>query len=208
VAEVFADAYSRRRWTTTDVHQAFSSGPGSSVDYAQPYCEWVLAFARENKITRLVDLGCGDFRVGKDLLAMGDFEYVGVDIVPALVAHNSTQFGSPKVRFACLNVIEDQLPNGELCLIRQVLQHLSNEEVRAVLQKCVAYPNVLITEHLYVGKGSRPNLDKPHGPDTRVYDRSGVFLNRPPFDLTTRTVLELPYADGEVLRSVLLENRP
>jgi hypothetical protein len=76
------------------------------------------------------------------------------------------------------------------------------------LRKCCVYPYVLITEHLYVGKDSRPNLDKPHGPDTRVYDRSGVFLDRPPFKLSARTVLELPYSDREVLRSVLLENRP
>jgi len=208
VAEVFADAYSRRQWTTNDRQQAFSSGPGSGIAYAQPYCEWVSAFGRENKITRLVDLGCGDFRVGQRLVAGGNFDYVGVDIVPALIAHYSTRFGDSKVRFACLNIIEDELPNGQLCLIRQVLQHLSNREIQAVLRKCSAYPYVLITEHLYVGKNSRPNLDKPHGPDTRVYDRSGVFLNRPPFGLTTQTVLELPYADGEVLRSVLLENRP
>jgi SAM-dependent methyltransferase len=207
VAEVFADAYRRRQWTTTDAHQEFSSGPGSSIDYAQPYCEWVSAFARKNKISRLVDLGCGDFRVGQRLLAGGDFDYAGVDIVPGLVAHYSSRFGGPKVRFACLNIIEDDLPHGELCLIRQVLQHLSNQEIHAVLQKCSAYAYVLITEHIYVGKDFRPNLDKPHGPDTRVYDRSGVFLDRPPFDLTTRTVLELPYSDGEVLRSVLLENR-
>jgi SAM-dependent methyltransferase len=207
VAEVFADAYRRRQWTTTDARQDFSSGPGSSIRYAQPYCEWVSAFARQNQITRLVDLGCGDFRVGRGLLARGDFDYTGVDIVPELVAHYGARYGSPNVNFACLNIIEDQLPKGELCLIRQVLQHLSNREIMAVLRKCSAYPYVLITEHIYVGKDSRPNLDKPHGPDTRIYDRSGVFLEQPPFDLTTRTVLELPYSDGEVLRSVLLENR-
>jgi hypothetical protein len=207
VAEVFADAYRRQQWTPTDAHQKFSSGPGSGIAFAQPYCEWVSIFARENNITRLVDLGCGDFRVGQSLLAGGDFEYTGIDIVPALVAHYRQRFGSPKVRFACLNIIDDDLPHGELCLIRQVLQHLSNREIHATLRKCAAYPYVLITEHLYVGRDSRPNLDKPHGPDTRVYDRSGVFLDRPPFNLCTRTVLELPYSDGEVLRSVLLERR-
>jgi SAM-dependent methyltransferase len=208
VAEVFADAYRRRQWTTTDPQQAFSSGPGSGIDYAQPYCEWVSAFAHKNKITRLVDLGCGDFRVGQGLLATANFDYVGVDIVPALVAHYSMRCGSPKVRFACLNIIEDDLPPGELCLVRQVLQHLSNQEILAVLRKCAAYPYVLITEHLYVGDDSRPNLDKPHGPDTRVYDRSGVFLDQPPFNLTAQTVLEIPYSAGQVLRSVLLEKRP
>jgi glycosyltransferase involved in cell wall biosynthesis len=208
VAEVFADAYRRHQWTATEGQQSFSSGPGSGIAYAQPYCDWVSAFARENGITRLVDLGCGDFRVGQNLLTRGNFEYLGVDIVPELIAHYRAQFAGPKVRFECLNIIDDDLPSGDLCLIRQVFQHLSNQEIQAVLEKCSAYPYVLITEHVYVGRDSRPNLDKPHGPDTRVYDRSGVFLNQSPFDLPIRTVLELPYAEGEILQSVLLERIP
>jgi hypothetical protein len=204
VAEVFADAYRRRQWVQNG-QQDYSSGTGSRTAYAQPYCDWVSTFARENRIARLLDLGCGDFRVGQRLLTGGDFEYTGVDIVPELIAYNRAHFAGPKVRFECLNIIEDDLPSGELCLVRQVFQHLSNLEIRAALKKCLAYPYVLITEHVYVGKGSRPNLDKPHGPDTRVYDRSGVFLDKSPFDLRIRTVLEVPYSDGEVLQSVLLE---
>jgi glycosyltransferase involved in cell wall biosynthesis/SAM-dependent methyltransferase len=207
VAEVFCDVYRNRQRTSTDTdtEQDLSSGPGSAIAYAQPYCDWVSSFVRDNKITRVVDLGCGDFRIGRTLTASGDFDYLGVDIVPELIANYRARFGDSKVRFECLNIIDDDLPPGELCLIRQVFQHLSNQEILFVLEKCSAYSYVLITEHVYIGEGSRPNVDKPHGPDTRVYDRSGVFLDKAPFDLPTRTVLELPYADGEVLQSVLLE---
>jgi SAM-dependent methyltransferase len=190
VAEVFRDAYRKRQWTGGDPDREFSSGPGSGLTYAQPYCDWVSAFARENGITRVVDLGCGDFRIGQSLLASGNFEYLGVDIVPELIANHGARFGGPKVSFQCLNIIDDDLPPGELCLIRQVFQHLSNREIQTVLKKCPSYAYVLITEHV---------------PDTRVFDRSGVFLDKAPFDLPTRTVLEIPYADGEILQSVLLE---
>jgi SAM-dependent methyltransferase len=206
VAEVFADVYRRQQWTR-ESGQRFSSGWGSGTAYSQPYCDWVTSFAREHGITRLVDLGCGDFRVGQSLLAGGPFSYVGVDVVPELIAYNQARFAGPQARFECLNIIEDDLPSGQLCLIRQVFQHLSNQQIRAVLDKCAVYPRILVTEHIYVGPDSRPNVDKPHGPDTRVSDRSGVFLDRSPFDLGARTVLEVPYSNREILRSVLLEKQ-
>jgi hypothetical protein len=88
--------------------------------------------------------------------------------------------------------------------LRQVLQHLSNQEIERVLANCRRYRWLIVTEHLPAATDVVPNLDKPHGPDTRVYDRSGVFLEAPPFDLPVRILLEVPISPGETLRSVLV----
>ena len=167
--------------------------------------ELVQRLVAQFQIRTVVDLGCGDFRVGRLLCAQGDLRYVGVDVVPDLIAHNRSRFGGPQVEFHCANLIEDELPDGELCLIRQVLQHLTNAEISRVLAKCAKYRAVLVTEELFTKRGSRPNLDITHGPDNRASDNSGVFLDLPPFSYKTTTLLEIPIpGDETVMRTVLV----
>jgi len=134
--------------------------------------------------------------------------YLGVDVVDEVVRRNRERYGSEAVDFACLDIIADELPAGDLCLVRQVLQHLSNAEILAVLERTRHYPFVIVTEHLPPeGVTMRPNIDKPHGADTRILDGWGVFLEEAPFrqrivevllDLPAREPLNLP---GEHLRT-------
>jgi hypothetical protein len=87
-----------------------------------------------------------------------------------------------------------------------VLQHLSNAEISRVLGNCRHYSLILVTEHLPIGCDIIPNKDKPHGPDTRLCDASGVFLGEPPFSLAIEIMLELPFDCGGVLRTVLIHD--
>ena len=68
-----------------------------------------------------------------------------------------------------------------------------------VLPKLVKYKYIFITEHYPTDNDAiRPNMDKPHGGDVRVYDNSGVYLAEPPFELPVQTlkqVLEVPGPD-------------
>jgi hypothetical protein len=169
----------------------------------------VRAFIAEDRVRTVIDLGCGDYRVGRLLREPGD-RYVGVDIVPALVERNRLQFGGPETEFMCLDITADELPSGDLCLVRQVLQHLSNAEIAAVLRKLRQYRVVLVTEHYPTpGRLVRPNADKPHGGDTRVIDGSGVYLDQPPFCCAVENILEAPVEKplvevGESIRTFLL----
>ena len=96
------------------------SGSGSSDDHANDYANVVRDFLVECGARSIVDLGCGDFTVGKRLLIEG-VRYTGVDIVPAVIERNTDNYASPLVSFSCLDIIEDELPAAEVCLIRQVL---------------------------------------------------------------------------------------
>jgi len=205
VSDCFSKIYHTKLWGEAD-GEAFCSGGGSEARFAVPYLKEVQNLIAEHKIRTVVDLGCGDFRVGRLLCAQCDVQYVGVDVVPDLIAYNQSRFGGPQVEFRCANLIEDELPDGELCLIRQVLQHLSNAEISGVLAKCAKYRVVLVTEEVFTKPGSRPNLDIAHGPDNRASDNSGVFLDLPPFSFKTTPVLEIPIpGDVSVMRTVLVE---
>jgi SAM-dependent methyltransferase len=206
VRDAFSDVYRNKAWGETE-GEAFCSGFGSDESFGKPYPDWVTRFAAERKIRKIVDLGCGDFRVGRRICANYRGEYIGVDVVPDLVKYNQQRFGSDTVAFRCANIIEDELPSGEFCMMRQVLQHLSNAQIKAVLERCKKYPYLLVTEDVYAGPRMRPNLDKPHGADNRFYDRSGVYLDLPPYSLPTKTVLEIPTASRSVLRTWLIEQK-
>ncbi len=207
VADAFTQTYRSKLWGEAEDHE-FCSGGGSNERFAVPYTEYLSRLIADNRISALVDLGCGDFRVGRRLCTNRSVRYTGVDVVPDLIAYNRSRFGSDCIDFMCANIIEDQLPDGHLCVIRQVLQHLSNEEISRVLAKCRKYPYLLITEDVYAGPRVRPNLDHTHGPDNRLSKRSGVFVDLPPYNMKAKTVLEMPIPETRsLLRTSLIENR-
>ncbi len=208
--EIFTEIYSKNRWG--GAAGAVSSGSGSTLEHAERYAEAVKRFMRERGLRRMVDLGCGDFTVGA-LLVGSDVDYVGVDIVEGLVSRHQREHSCDGVAFLCLDIVSDALPDGDLCLLRQVLQHLSNSQIGQVLSKLAKYRYVLVSEHYPAPGAEGPaNLDKPCGEDVRVYDGSAVYLDRPPFDAkVTQTLLDVDAGrwlvrPGERIRTVVIEN--
>ena len=185
--QVFSRIYERGLWGQSAGE--FFSGSGSVDSHALQYVAMVQDYVGRHSIRSVVDLGCGDFAIGRRIAELG-VDYIGVDVVPALIDHHNTRFGSPAVRFAHLDIVSEDLPQADLCLIRQVFQHLSNRQISRVVPKLRRYAHVLVTEHYPApGVATVPNKDKPHGHDTRVEDDSAVFLQYHPFNARLVEVL-------------------
>jgi hypothetical protein len=195
VAETFSEIYKNNVWGGKSGE--FFSGEGSRGKYAKVYAETVKNFIAENDIEKVVDLGCGDFQVAS-MFVSDDFHYTGCDVVPDLIEHLNKNFGSEKRNFRQANIVEDKLPEGDLCLIRQVLQHLSNAEIERILENCKKFRYLIITEH-YPNPNVElvPNLDIPHGPDMRLHYDSAVVLDKPPFNLQNVKLLVETEADDD-----------
>jgi len=139
--------------------------------------------------------------------------YIGLDVAPNLIEYNSRAFSSDNTQFICANAVTADLPSGDCLIIRQVLQHLGNDQVTSILSKTKKFKYVLITEHLPVHP-EQFNKDKKQGPDIRLFYRSGVFIEEPPFGLKeATTVLEyredVPFQAGEIealMRTSLVTN--
>jgi len=141
----------------------------------------------------VVDLGCGDFSVGRQLLEhVRAMNYVGCDIVPELIRVHAASVDDPRVSFRQLDIVTGELPEGDICLVRQVLQHLSNADIGRVLDKLAKYPAVYITEGYPLTLEGPPNPDKLTGPgvrwDWRTGRGRGIELDLPPFDLRVQEV--------------------
>jgi hypothetical protein len=180
--DVFTKVYAEGMWGGQP--GVFFSGPGSNEEAARPYAEFVTRFMTRHNLSSVVDLGCGDFRVGS-LIAASGVSYTGVDVVGPLIAENMRRYGSPTVRFQRTDITADQLPDGDVCLIREVFQHLSNAQVSATLAKLSKYKFALITEvHPDDFQHYQINRDKPHGASSRLAHFSVLCLEKPPFSVS------------------------
>ena len=187
--EAMIQIYEKNLWGGNSTE--FYSGEGSHLtNIIQPYIEAVSIFLKsfEDPI-KVCDLGCGDFNVGKELVSLTK-NYVGVDIVPELISRNQRLFQNENLSFICLDLAVDDLPLGDCALVRQVLQHLSNDEVKKILQKLTNYKYVIITEHLPMGDFV-PNKDKISGQGIRLKDQSGIDLFAEPFNWKVLLAKEL-----------------
>ena len=204
-AETFSEIYSENIWGGDPGD--FYSGDGSAEAFAEQYSAAVKQFIAANGIENVVDLGCGDFRVASKIVS-DEIKYTGVDVVASLIEHHKRNHANENVDFLCLDIAEDELPQGELCLIRQVLQHLSNAEIGSILKNCQKYKFLIITEHYPRPElKAVPNLDIPHGPGMRVFFDSAVFLDQPPFNLKNISLmLDVEAEERTRIKTFLIRN--
>ncbi len=181
--------YQNKLWGSNN--SKFYSGAGShDPEIVNPYVEVLSTFLTsfENPLT-LCDLGCGDFNVGKDLVKHTK-NYIAVDIVAKLIEHNKEKFKEDNLEFHCLDISVDDLPSGDCVILRQVLQHLSNAEVKSIVSKLTNYQYVILTEHIPEGDFV-PNKEIISGQGTRLKKSSGISLLEFPFSLKVKEEKQL-----------------
>jgi len=176
----------------------FYSGDGShQSEIINPYIDVISNFLSSFKEKLVIcDLGCGDFNVGKHFVALSE-KYIAIDIVEDLIEYNKEKFKATNLEFKCLDIAKDNLPNADIVLLRQVLQHLSNAEVQSVVNKLDTYKYVILTEHLPIDD-FEANKDIISGQGIRIKKQSGLNLLEAPFYLKVK--------DEKQLHSYVLEN--
>ena len=97
-SDVFAEIYKKKMWSNWGDKDRFCSGSGSSGEAADAYQQLVVNFIKEHGVRSVVDVGCGDFRIGR-ALAEHVALYTGVDVVEELIEHHREHHASESVRF-------------------------------------------------------------------------------------------------------------
>jgi SAM-dependent methyltransferase len=202
-ARVFADVYTNNGWGRAPDGRPFYSD--SPAKLTEPIRVVVSDFIKARSIQSVVDLGCGDFELASGI-DMHGATYVGVDIVPELIAWNRAQFERPDRQFVVADIVEDALPDAELCMIQTVLYILSEQDVRRVLAKLGKYRYVIATDgQPHIPEEARRNIDKKTDKYTRHdYYNNGFYLELPPYNLNIEVLLEHQLPSGEIMRTVLL----
>ena len=172
-------------------HPESLSGAASTLAETRRLREAFPALVAEEGVRSLLDVPCGDFHWMRELDL--PVEYTGVDIVPALVDRNVRLYERPGRRFLNLDATRDPLPRADLILSRDLLIHLSLEDIAALLANFVASGSrLLLVSHF---------ADRELNREIVSGDYHEVNLCRAPFFLPPprRVVLEESELAGGVL---------
>jgi SAM-dependent methyltransferase len=201
-AELFGRVYREALWGADG--SSFYSGYGSRVpELVEPYVAAVRQFlSRSARPPVVVEIGCGDFVVSARLTDLAK-TYIACDVVPELIAYNRGLFPRANVTFLALDAVADRLPPGDVVIAKQVLQHLRNDQIAAIIRKFAQYRIWIICEHVPAGTFVA-NLDRVADGGTRLPLNSGVVLTERPFRVKPREthVLSETAAENAIIRTV------
>jgi SAM-dependent methyltransferase len=183
-SEVFDKVYMDGAWGKDGSGNSTSGSGSHNESVIEPYFEVVSEFLAQLEGPVVVDLGCGDFNVGKRLLPFAS-RYVACDVSSVILERNRQKYQAPNLEFRQLDLAADALPPGDVAFVRQVFQHLDNASISNFVRKLDSsniYRYLVVTEHM-PRSDFTPNRDKPRGPEIRLYVNSGVNLSAEPFNL-------------------------
>ena len=157
------------------------SGGGSDPNNAAAYVEFLNAFLAKYEPRRVLDIGCGDGRMAGAINWQGA-RYIGIDVAqPALDLFRQWSGDMKTAAWAewwQADALTDSLPNADLAICKEVLQHLTNDDVQRMIERLQAYPLVLHCSAM---------THSING-DVETGWCRGVDLSLPPFSLPVETV--------------------
>lgn len=138
--DIFTNIYETKIWgNNRNPNYSGSSGSGSSVSFNVKYIKILKEFIKEYKIGNIVDLGCGDFRIGRLLYDDININYTGYDAYKKVIDYNNSQHPESKYVFKHLDFYtnKEKIIEGDLCILKDVIQHWSTNEIYTFLDYLV-----------------------------------------------------------------------
>ena len=155
----FTEVYNTNTWgNNNDPNYKGSSGAGSAIAYNEKtYIPFMQNFFKDYNIKSVVDLGCGDFVIGTLLYENTTIDYTGYDAYKGVIDNNNNKFKENKnFNFIHLDFTSESdrinLKNADLCIIKDVLQHLPNSTITNFMDyiiKSKKYKYILIVNCYY-----------------------------------------------------------
>jgi len=175
LAERFTRMHETNLWAGTESR----SGVGSGLTATARLRAELPGLLRQLGVRRLLDVPCGDFH-WMSRVDLPGIDYVGGDIVEAIVAenrarHGGTGYGGTGRRFVHLDLTAGPLPAADAVLCRDCLVHLSFANIarafRAIRESGARY---FVTTTF---------LEQPDNVDIADGDWRPLSLERAPFHL-------------------------
>ncbi|NGX37448.1 MAG: Trans-aconitate 2-methyltransferase [Chlamydiae bacterium] len=142
----FTDIYEKRVWGQNAQGEG-TSGYGSSVQIAAPYMKFLQDFVKKHNIQSIVDVGCGDWEFSQ-YLDWNGAHYTGIDVVKSVIEKDLQKFASPTVTFHQADVVNKDLPPADLLICKDVLQHLTNDQIMQFAKQFSKFKHCLITNDI------------------------------------------------------------
>jgi FkbM family methyltransferase len=199
-AQIFDFIYAADLWEG-------GSGAGSKPQATELYRAFLRDFMVKNGIRSVVDAGCGDWQ-SSQLIDWSGIDYLGID-VSSVALTNTKRFSKEGVRFIEGDARTINLPEADLLILKDVLQHWSNADIMEIIPKLRRFRYCLITNGATEQVRAHVNRDMPAG------GYRPIDLSQPPFSVPGSFVLsyDVPYvtrSEGPVcsaMRVFLIDRR-
>lgn len=135
------------------------SGPGSFPPFNATFVSFFNDFIKTHSdIKTVVDIGCGDGQTAKHFDISGK-TYIGCDVSSFALDKIKKVHFSGNIRFQLLDATYGTLPDGDVAVVKDVLQHLSNESVSGILEKLDKYRYVIMQNDVYKNQLENKNIE-------------------------------------------------
>lgn len=167
----FEDIYRTNAWQGEES----LSGPGSGSAATRQVIPWIRMLIQQEVILSVLDIGCGDGFWMPDLTV----RYTGIDpsqtaIDRARARHEDAGRTPGRWRYIVADAAKVPLEHHELVIVRDVFQHLSFAEGRALLDNLWTAQPFFLLASTYPGRTNR---------DIRTGDSYTPDLTKTPFNL-------------------------
>lgn len=136
--QIFEKIYTDNKWGSAESR----SGPGSNLSNTREISVELPIIIKKYGITSMLDAACGDFNWMK-YIQLG-IPYYGCDIVERIIKENKEKFirfsniDTPRT-FLVADITKDDLPRTDLILCRDILYHLSFDNITKVLKNFIRH---------------------------------------------------------------------
>jgi len=143
---IFTEIYRNNTWGTGTNHSPLS-GSGSNPENARSYVNFVSKVISEFGITSVLDVGHGDWAMWEDY-NFDNVKYIGVDVAQDISAQNQDKFGNENRSFWQITMGE-KLPGAELLICKDVLQHLSSNDIGVLVEDFGNFKYVILCNDIH-----------------------------------------------------------
>jgi SAM-dependent methyltransferase len=186
--ETFRAIYENDTWR---VAAGSSSGPGSGLARTAGLRPALVRLLDQMGARSLLDAGCGDFHWMQAAdLKIG--RYIGIDVVPELVASNQSLYGRRGRRFLCRDLTTDRLPRADVVLCRDCLIHFPDDDLWRAVANIRSSRSTWLLATTFVDRA----LNEP----IALGDWRPLNLQAPPFYFPEAELLipDIPVQHGEI----------
>ena len=193
--ETFTEIYKKKIWGTNEKGEP-SSGGGSTLKATEEYRKFLQEFFKTYHVRSLVDVGCGDWEFSK-AIDWGSIYYIGYDVVNTIVNKNRELYSNSHTYFIEGDGLTMDLVPADVLICKDVLQHLSTEDIKHFLKQIHKFKYCLITNDIDPKTGTSLNLPVATG------QYRPIDLTQPPFNIKGIKIFTY-HAGSNTIKQVLL----
>lgn len=161
---VFSRIYEQNLWADSESR----SGHGSTYEFTGALRNELPEILERLAVRTFIDAPCGDFNWMRHVKLPPDCKYIGIDVVPQIVATNQVKFGDTEHQFLCRDITSERVPFGDLIFCRDCLFHLSYADIRGFLVNFIESNSRYLMTTTHKNPDGFPNKDISSGAFRRI----------------------------------------